>query len=385
MAGKKKIRQLTGTSLDFGDMFGDMFGDDSSSTEQNKGRKGNKGSEGSKSRMSEDATSTVSSKKSKSQAPVSAKTETESVSTQDLEAWLQQEKQLSAVQTELASIQERHQTELEALKTDKVVLEEQMQTFQKKHADEMSALRTELDSLKAELLQEKQRVAALQEQVRVSKDETERALAEKEKQHAEHLAQSDWIPLTGLLNDRGLRTHTEYMSFFKAVGESTHGWTVWKDAQVHKETMQDFLKQQVHLICESISDSSTIPGVCIPVDNDKCEVSGGVPLQAESRELITEILLQGWSKVLFLGVPRHFVNFLRQQLSQTTIEVQVDPRETNWVYTTDMNSYPVILIFGGGADKIPPQCTAKVFCYNAETIGQSIQACRQAIQQLSEE
>ena len=42
MAGKKKIRQLTGTSLDFGDMFGDMFGDDSSSTEQNKGRKGNK-------------------------------------------------------------------------------------------------------------------------------------------------------------------------------------------------------------------------------------------------------------------------------------------------------------------------------------------------------
>ncbi len=383
MAGKKKIRQLTGTSLDFGDMFGDMFGEESSSEERSNGNNGKKEKKGGTGRTSNKATKT--SEKTKAQTPSPSTSETESVSTQDLETWLKQEQKLKDVQTELASIHEHHQAELESVKSAKVLLEEKMQAMVADHAEEMNTLRTELEGLKSELLQEKQQVAALQEQVRVSKDETERALAEKEKQHAEHLAQSDWIPLTGLLNERGLRTHTEYMSFFKAVGESTHSWTVWKDVQVHKETMQDFLKQQVHLICESISDSSTIPGVCIPVDNSKCEVSGGVPLRVESRELITEILLQGWSKVLFLGVPRHFVNFLRQQLSQTTIEVQVDPRETNWIYTTDMSSYPVILIFGGGIEKIPPQCTAKVFCYDTETIGESMQVCRQAIQQLAEE
>ena len=154
---------------------------------------------------------------------------------------------------------------------------------------------------------------------------------------------------------------------------------------VQKESTRAFLLEQVHLISENVRDTSSIPGVCIPVGNDKCELSGGVDLRSEVREVVTEILLQGWNRLLILGVSKAFVNFVRHNLSTTTIEVQVDARDSDWSYSPDMRNYPVILVFGGGHEKIPESCSSQVFCYDTKIFGQGLQQCRKALDTLSKE
>jgi len=371
MAKKKKIPHLTGSLLDFDDMFGggDLFTADSKNT----------------------APSSKSDKPPKSSTmKVASPSGSESQSTsvvdaQDLEAWLKQTEEIKSLKQELSTIGEVHQTEKSALQKEKDVVDAKLAAIQEQHQQELASLQTEIEHLKAQLLLEKQELASHQEQLRFAKDEVERVRQEIENQKENHNQQAEWLPLTELLNDRGLRTHAEFTSFLRVVGASAHCWTVWKDAQVHKDTFRTFLSEQVHLISESISDSSSIPGVCIPVNQKKCEISGGVSLLDEVRELISEVLLQGWNKVLILGVPVTYVNFLRHQLSQGSIEVQVDPRGEKWIYTSEMNTYPVIVLFGGGRDKIPDSCTATVFCYQTTVIGEGIRRCRQDIEMLSEQ
>lgn len=371
MAKKKKIPHLTGSLLDFDDMFegSDLFTADSKSTAQS-----SKGSLSPKS-------STI-----KAASPSGSESQDAStVDAQDLEAWLKQTEEIKSLKQEIATIAEAHQAEKAALQEEKDLVDARLTAIQETHQQELASLQTEIEHLKAQLLLEKQALASHQEQLRFAKDEVERVRQEIETQKENHNQQAEWLPLTELLNDRGLRTHAEFTSFFRVVGASAHSWTVWKDAQVHKDTFRTFLSEQVHLISESISDATSIPGVCIPVDQSKCEISGGVFILDEVRDFISEVLLQGWNKVLILGVPVTYVNFLRQQLSQGSIEVQVDPRGEKWIYTSEMNTYPVIVLFGGRQDKIPDTCTATVFCYQTTVIGEGIRRCRQDIEMLSEQ
>ena len=373
MAKKKKIPQLTGSLLDFDDMFGggDLFAEKSKNTAPPKS----------------DKTSKPPPTKNKKSTPSSG-SEPQSSSTvdaQDLEAWLKQSEEIKSLKQELSTIGEVHQAQKAAFQKEKEAVLAQLTAIQEQHQQQLASLQTEIEQLKSQLLSEKQALASHQEQLRFAKDEVERVRQEIETQKENHHQQSEWLPLTELLNDRGLRTHAEFTSFFRVVGASAHSWTVWKDAQVHKDTFRTFLSEQVHLVSESIHDASSIPGVCIPVDQSKCEISGGVSLLDEVRDLVSEVLLQGWNKVLILGVPVTYVNFLRHQLSQGSIEVQVDPRGDKWIYTSEMNTYPVVVLFGGGQDKIPKTCTSTVFCYQTTVIGEGIRQCRQDIETLSEQ
>ena len=370
----KKVRDLSGASLNFDDMFGGAF--DELSTK-------NKTAPSPESKPSSRTTSASSrlTKVTVSTIEVSQEKQTVDSATQDLEMWLKKEADFKKLELEIEALKELHQIERLQWESDKAILCTRIDQQKQAYTNIIAPLNTEIKELRESLLYEQQSLASHQEQLRVSKDEVSRGQEDLTRQQTEFLSRSEWIPLMGLLNERGLRTHSEYTNFFRVVGDSSHSWTVWKDVQVHRETMQRFLHEQVHLISKSIEDSSSIPGVCIPVDNSKCEMSGGVELLSETRELITEFLLQGWNKLLILGVPRSFVNFLRHQFSQSTVEVQVDPREDKWSFTSEMNNYPVILVFGVGREKIPEVCGATVFFYENTMLGQGIQQCRKALQE----
>ncbi len=359
-----KVRQLDALGLD----FDDMFGVESSAPKV----KPSKPKESLKK-------SNVPPPKQKEPEVQPEETLEPEVDSQDLEQWLQQEEDFKRVQAELESLKEDHQAARVTWVKEREELEAKFGTERLELQSKSAPLKEEIERLKAELLQVKQQSAAEQEELRVTKDEVERLSDAIEKQKQTHMEGSDSILLTTLLNERGLRTHGEYIGFFQAVGNSQYSWALWKDALVQKESTRSFLTDKVHLISEGIRDTSSIPGVCIPVDNDKCELSGGVDLSAEMREVVTEFLLQGWSRVLVLGVSKVFVNFVRHHLSTTTIEVQVDAREGQWSYNTDMRNYPVVLIFGGGREKIPESCPSKVFCYDTNIFGQGLHQCRLAL------
>lgn len=361
-----KVRQLDTLGLDFDDMFGVETSSPKSTPSKPK------------------ATKTPPPKKK--EPPIQPEESLEPVvDSQDLEQWLKQEEDFKGLQLELQTLTKTHQAQRDAWIKERQDLETTFDAERLAIQQEYVPLKEEIERLKAELLQAKQQSAAEQEELRVTKDEVVRLSAAIEKQKQAHMEESDSVLLTTLLNERGLRTHGEYTSFFQAVGDSQYSWTLWKDAMVQKEATRSFLGEQVHLISESIRDTSSIPGVCIPVDNDKCELSGGVDLRSEIREVVTEILLQGWNRMLILGVSKTFVNFVRHHLSKTTIEVQVDARDTQWSYSPDMRNYPVILIFGGGREKIPESCPSKVFCYDTKIFGQGIYQCRLALISPSEE
>ena len=366
----KKVRDLSGASLNFDDMFGGTF-DEPTTKKKAISPPEHKTPSRTPSRLA---------KTPASKNEVSEGRATVESTAQDLEMWLKQESDFKKLQLEIETLKELHQTERLQWEADRTLLSTRIEQQKQTHSNIIVPLNTEIKELRESLLHEQQLLSSHQEQLRVSKDEISRVHEEMKLQQTEFLSRSEWIPLMGLLNERGLRTHLEYTNFFRVVGDSSHSWTVWKDVQVHRETMQQFLHEQVHLISKNIEDTSSIPGVCIPVDNNKCEVSAGVELLSEARELITEFLLQGWNKLLILGVPRSFVNFLRHQLSQNTVEVQVDPREDKWNFANEMNNYPVILVFGGGREKIPETCAATVFCYEHTLLGQGIQQCLKALQ-----
>ena len=355
-----KVRQLDGLGLDFDDMFGVEASPP-------------------KAKPSKPKESNARSPKQKEQQVQPEESLEAEVDSQDLELWLQQEEDFKRVQVELESLKEDHQAARVAWVKEYEELEAKFETERLELQSKSAPLKEEIERLKAELLQIKQQSAAEQEELRVTKDEVARLSDAIEKQQQSHMEESDSVLLTTLLNERGLRTHGEYIRFFQAVGNSQYGWTLWKDAMVQKESTRSFLTERVHLISESIQDTSSIPGVCIPIDNDKCELSGGVDLSSEMREVVTEFLLQGWNRVLVLGVSKVFVNFVRHHLSTTTIEVQVDARESQWSYNTDMRNYPVVLIFGGGREKIPESCPSKVFCYDTNIFGQGLHQCRLAL------
>ena len=362
-----KVRQLDGLGLD----FDDMFGVDSTSS----------------SKPTSSKPKSVNAPKPKPKEPevLSEESLQPEVDSQDLEHWLKQEEDFKRLQAELVHLKEEQSRKEEALLEERKVLVAQFDADRRMLESQTEPLKEEIEKLKAELLQVKQQSAAEQEELRVAKDEVERLSDAIEKQKQTHMEESDSVLLTTLLNERGLRTHGEYTNFFQAVGSSQYSWTLWKDAMVQKESTRSFLLEQVHLVSESIRDTSSIPGVCIPVDNDKCELSGGVDLRSEMREVVTEILLQGWNRLLILGMSKTFVNFVRHNLSTTTIEVQVDARDNEWSYSPDMRNYPVILVFGGGREKIPESCPSQVFCYDTKIFGQGLQQCRKALDILSKQ
>ena len=356
-----KVRQLDGLGLDFDDMFG--VESSAPKAKPSKPKESFKGS------------NAPPPKKKEPLVQPEEFLEPE-VDSQDLEQWLQQEEDLKRLQAELASLKEDHQADRVAWIQEREELEAKFRTERLELQSQSVPLKEEIERLKSEILDVKQQSAAEQEELRVTKDEVERLSDAIEKQKRINMEESDSVLLTTLLNERGLRTHGEYTNFFQVVGSSPYGWTLWKDAMVQKESTRSFLTDKVHLISESIRDTSSIPGVCIPVDNDKCELSGGVDLSSEMREVVTEFLLQGWNRVLILGVSKSFVNFVRHHLSTTTIEVQVDARDDQWSYSPDMRSYPVVLIFGGASEKIPESCSSKVFCYDTKIFGQGLHQCR---------
>lgn len=361
-----KVRQLDGLGLDFDDMFGVESSSPKSTPSKPK--------------------ATKTSPPKKKEPPVQPEQTVEpAVDSQDLEQWLQQEEDIKRLRLELEALTETHQAQRDAWIKEREELEAAFGAERLTLQQESVPLKEEIERLKTERIQIKQQSAAEQEELRVTKDEVARLSDAIEKQKQTHMDESDSVLLTTLLNERGLRTHGEYTSFFQAVGNSQYSWTLWKDAMVQKEATRTFLSEQVHLISESIRDTSSIPGVCIPVDNDKCEISGGVDLRSEIRETVTEILLQGWNRMLILGVSKTFVNFVRHHLSKTTIEVQVDARNSEWSYSPAMRSYPVILVFGGGREKIPESCSSEVFCYDTKVFGQGMQQCRLALSSPSEE
>ena len=364
-----KVRQLDGLGLDFSDMFGPEEGSDKPPKVEKP-----------KAKSAQPKSKT----KEKEQTPAPEVTKPEST-TRDLEQWLKQDEDFKQLQAEMEALKARHEAERAEWVKERETLETQQDAEKKRLEAEAAPLRETVARLEKELLESKQQLASEQEHLRVAKDEIERQKDAMEKAKQAQLDESDAILLTTLLNERGLRTHGEYTSFYQAVGTSPHSWSVFKDATVPKESTRAFLAEQVHLVCSSIRDTSSIHGVCVPVENDKCELSGGVSLRDEMRELVTEILLQGWNKLLILGMAKTYVNFVRHHLSKTTIEVQVDAREGQWSYSPDMRNYPVILVFGGGSEKIPQGCPSQVFCYDTTVFGQGVQQCRKALGGLSED
>ena len=192
----------------------------------------------------------------------------------------------------------------------------------------------------------------------------------------------DTHTLQTLLSNRGLRTHTDFTAFLKAMSDSTHCWNLFKDALLNKEMATPFLEQQVHLVAENIVDTSNA-GVCVPVSSEKCEISAGVDLSMEMREVMTEMLLRGWNKLLILGMRRSFVTFFRHAMGDSTIEVQVDAREDAWHYSEEMNGYPVIFVMGAGEDRIPSQSTALVISSEHSAVGPALRELRQTLAQLT--
>lgn len=366
-----KVRQLDGLGLDFDDMFGG--GKPSKPTTKPEPVKPTERKE--KSIKTKDVSVTK----------TETRTEKPEGTTRDLEQWLKQDEDFKRLQTEIETLKVAHQAERETWTQEREMLEAKFVAEKKSLQAKSAPLHEEVKRLQAELLEAKQQMAAEQEEIRVTKDELERLKDTVDQKAKMALEASDTVLLTSLLNERGLRTHGEYTSFYRAVGESQHSWGLWKDAVVPKDSTQVFLSEQVHLVSETLRDTSAIPGVCIPVDNDKCELSGGVDLHSEMREMVTEILLQGWNRALLLGVPKTFVNFIRHNLSKTTIEVQVDARGSQWSYNADMRNYPVILIFGGGSERIPENCPSQVFCYETTVFGQGLQQCRKTLSGLSED
>ena len=369
-----KVRQLDGLGLDFDDMFSGETSTSSTKVESSKSNPTER-----KVHVTKDQASP----KGKEKAPPSTPSKPEST-TRDLEQWLQQDEEFKRLQIEMETIKLAHQADRETWLQRQKDLEAKFATEKQSLQEQSVPLHEEVKRLEAELLAAKQQIAVEQEEIRVTKDELDRLKDTMERKAKTELEASDTVLLTSLLNERGLRTHGEYTSFYRAVGESQYSWGLWKDAVVPKELMQAFLSEQVHLVSESLRDTSAIPGVCIPVDNDKCELSGGVDLRAEMREIVTEVLLQGWNRVLILGVSKNFVNFVRHNLSKTTIEVQVDARGNQWSYNADMRNYPVIVIFGGGRNKIPQDCPSTVFCYDTTVFGQGLQQCRKSLSELSD-
>ena len=368
-----KVRQLDGLGLDFDDMFGGGVSNPSKPSAKPQAVKSADGKEKS-----------IKAKESSVKKAETLRKNPESP-TKDLEQWLQQDEAIKRLQSELKRMSDAHQGERDTWCQIQKDLEAKFAEEKESLLAQNAPLVEEIKRLQSELLQAKQRSAAEQEDLRVLNEELDRMKDTMERKAKTELETSDTVLLTSLLNERGLRTHGEYTSFYQAVGDSQHGWSLWKDVVIPRESTQVFLSEQVHLVSDIIRDTSAIPGVCIPVDNEKCELSGGVDLRFEMREIVTEVLLQGWNRVLILGVSKTFVNFVRHNLSKTTIEVQVDARESHWSYNSEMRNYPVILIFGGGRERIPNDCPSKIFCYETTIFGQGLQQFRIALSGLSED
>ena len=96
--------------------------------------------------------------------------------------------------------------------------------------------------------------------------------------------------------------------------------------------------------------------------------------------MVTELLLQGWSRILFLGVPRDYGTFVRNQMGTGTLEVKVDTRESQWVYTDDMKSFSAIFLLGDGRERIPKDCPAQIFVSSEPIVGKALQNFRQILQ-----
>ena len=277
-------------------------------------------------------------------------------------AGLEQER--DALQVSLAA-------KIEELRQEKERLQETLREEQRQFEVDRVAFQTEQQRLEETLRQSCSTIEQLEttlEQERVTKEESQ-----------------DKQTLQTLLSNRGLRTHTDFTAFLKAMSDSTHCWNLFKDALLNKEMATPFLEQQVHLVAENIVDTSNIAGVCVPVSSEKCEISAGVDLSMEMREVMTEMLLRGWNKLLILGMRRSFVTFFRHAMGDSTIEVQVDAREAAWHYSEEMNGYPVIFVMGAGEDRIPSQSTALVISSEHSAVGPALRELRQTLAQLDED
>ena len=152
-------------------------------------------------------------------------------------------------------------------------------------------------------------------------------------------------------------------------------------AQVSPE-FQNFLKDEVLLVGSHIQDPSTIQGITISVEPEQCEISQGHPIVDDIREVVTEILLQGWRNFLILGLPKRTLHFVRTSLGQPSIDIQVDVRGHQWLENADMtllatelNKYPAVMVFGS----IELSSKATLFQYPHQSLGKAFSQLRHDI------
>lgn len=278
---------------------------------------------------------------------------------------------VTALEQKRDSLQTNLTATIEELRLEKERLEMLVRETQQHLEQEKLAFKTEQQRLEEIIRQSTSSIEQLTstlQQERIAKDDSQETQT-----------------LQVLLSNRGLRTHTDFTAFLRAMSESTHCWNLFKDALLNKEMAVPFLEQQVHLVSDTISDTSNISGVCVAVSSEKCEIGAGVDLSTEMREVMTEMLLRGWNKLLILGMRRCFVTFFRNAMGESTIEVQVDAREDAWIYSDEMNGYSVIFVLGGGVERIPTHCPAIVLSSNHCIVGPALAELRQALVQIDED
>ncbi len=344
---KKKMRQLTG---DLSDEFSDVFG--FSSVEDD----------------------SVVEPKTKTASPDSRSESTQSNTNQpDLKEWLVQDAELSSLRKQIDELNGRYANEKELWENDREALDLQLQNTHK----QTLALRSTISILESQN----------QKHIQQQKDDREIIDAHAEQNQSlveqvqEQISSTDLGLLAEMFKERGLSTHSDFVTFFKTISQTPHCWPLFKDCRVPQSLMEEFLKNEVHLVDESLLDVLGLTGISIPVINHRCEVSHGVDLLTEIRELQTEILLLGWNRVLILGVSKTYVTLIRNQMGTGTIELQVDNRESKWLYSEEMKSFSVIFVIGQGRDQIPSDCPAQVFDSVEPRIGPAFQSFRQALQQ----
>jgi hypothetical protein len=280
-------------------------------------------------------------------------------------------KVVTTLEQERDALQRNLTTTIEELRQEKERLETLIRETQQHFEQEKLTYQTEQQRL--------------EETIRQSTSTIEQLNSTLQQERIVKEASQETQTLQTLLANRGLRTHTDFTAFLKSMSESTHCWNLFKDALLNKEMAIPFLEQQVHLVSDTISDTSNIAGICVAVSSEKCEIGAGVDLSTEMREVMTEMLLRGWNKLLILGMRRSFVTFFRNAMGESTIEVQVDAREDAWIYSDEMNGYPVIFVMGGGVERIPNNCPAIVLSSNHPVVGPALAELRQALVQIDED
>lgn len=298
--------------------------------------------------------------------------------------------ELSLEELEKEDRYREYRLEIESKEKENQLLQDTIQQLQ----GTLFELHETLQSLQNQLNTEKIAHEELQQNTRLLEEQlrSKEALLhemETKQNEAERLKNSEQEnrsqkTLSHLFEEQGIVRLEDQLAVLHQIVINPQYYPFVQRLEVEEDVYAQYIQNEIYCINENIPNDS-IEGIVLEVEPKRCELTAGIDLRYATREIITEMLMNGLKRIVLVGIPDAFQGLLRELLSHESMVVNIEGEVSSLSEIPSIERYNLVVVCSAEQNDSMEEKNGQFFLtysLKEQTIGQALLSLSRTIPEL---